>query len=224
MRECSIFCDESGDFGKFDPRSPYYIATFVLHDQVNSITDLLEKLDASLASFRMRGETVHAGPLIRREDEYLNLDINTRRQLFHRLFTFARASKTAYHPFVVDKRHLTDEKSLSDSIAKQVRTFLLNNLAFFQEYDRIVLYYDFGQAELTKILVNAFGDILNHVTIRKMRPENYRVFQAADLLCTLELLALKAENKALSRSELSFFHSERALMRTYIKPIRQKRC
>ena len=223
MREASIFCDESGTFSKYNARAPYYITTFVLHDQSESIAEMVEKLDTALASFQIRTRTVHAGPLIRREDEYEFTDIITRRKIFQRLFVFTRTCKIAYQSFIVDKRHITDEKTLSDLLSNQIRAFLLSNLAFFQGYDRIVLYYDYGQAELTKILKDTCGEILSNIEIRRVRPVDYRLFQAADLLCTLELLAQKAENKTLSRSELAFFHSERELRRTYLKPIQQKR-
>ena len=33
VSELSIFIDESGDFGTYDIRSPYYIITMVFHDQ-----------------------------------------------------------------------------------------------------------------------------------------------------------------------------------------------
>ena len=33
MRELSIFVDESGDWGEYRHHSPYYIITFVFHDQ-----------------------------------------------------------------------------------------------------------------------------------------------------------------------------------------------
>ena len=223
MREYSIFCDESGTFSKYNARAPYYITTFVLHDQAESIAEMVEKLDTALASFQIRTRTVHAGPLIRREDEYEFTDIITRRKIFQRLFVFTRTCRIAYQPFIVDKRHITDEKTLSDLLSNQIRAFLLSNLAFFQGYDRIVLYYDYGQSELTKLLKDTCGEILSNLEIRKVRPVDYKLFQAADLLCTLELLAQKAENKALSRSELAFFHSERELRRTYLKPIQQKR-
>jgi hypothetical protein len=183
--------------------------------------EFVRKLDAALAPFQLQN-AVHTGPLIRREEEYKDLDVSVRRQVFQRLFTFARASKTTYHSFVADKRHVTSSKELSDIISKQIRSFLLEHLAYFQSYDRVVLHYDFGQAELTKILVNAFTDILSGVEVCKVLPADFRLFQAADLLCTLELLAQKAENKSLTRSELNFFHSERDLTRTYIKPIRKK--
>jgi len=184
--------------------------------------ELAGKLDAALAPFQLKN-AVHTGPLIRREEEYKEVDIAVRRQIFQRLFTFARASQTTYHPFIADKRHVTSRKELSDIISKQIRSFLFEHLSFFQGYDRVVLYYDFGQAELTKILVNAFGDILNGVEVHKVLPADSRLFQATDLLCTLELLALKAESKALSRSEFNFFRSANDLTRTYIKPIQKKR-
>ena len=37
MKEISIFIDESDDFGKLNPRSPYYIVTMVFHNQVTDI-------------------------------------------------------------------------------------------------------------------------------------------------------------------------------------------
>ena len=37
MKELSIFIDESGDFGEYDERSPYYIISMVFHDQGISI-------------------------------------------------------------------------------------------------------------------------------------------------------------------------------------------
>jgi len=221
MRTIDIWVDESGDFGKCDARSPYYITTFLLHDRANDITGVTDKLDKTLAPFGVT--IVHAGPMIRREEEYEFIDIITRRRLFHRLFTFVRTAEITYHPFIVDKRHVTDDKALSDMMSKQIRAFLQSNLDFFLGYDRIVLHYDFGQAELTKILVSTFSDILNGVDVRKVLPADDRLFQATDLLCTLELLALKAESKVLSRSELTFFQSAGELRRTYLKPIYQKR-
>ena len=224
MCELLVTCDESGNFGRYAPRSPYYIATFLLHDQAGTdrTSELAGKLDAALAPFQLKN-AVHTGPLIRREEEYKEVDVALRRQIFQRLFTFTRASKTTYHSFIADKRHVTSQKELAEIISKQIRNFLLEHLAFFQSYDRVVLHYDFGQAELTKILVNAFGDMLNGVEVRKVLPVDSRLFQATDLLCTLELLALKAESKALTRSELNFFRSANDLTRTYIKPIQKKR-
>ena len=93
----------------------------------------------------------------------------------------------------------------------------------FLDYDRIVVYYDFGQLELTKILVTLFNAFLSNVEFRKVIPADYKLFQAADMLCTLELLALKHENKCLSKSELKFFKSGKDIYKSYIRAIRKKR-
>ena len=34
MKELSIFIDESGDFGSYEPHSPFYIITMVFHEHL----------------------------------------------------------------------------------------------------------------------------------------------------------------------------------------------
>jgi len=91
------------------------------------------------------------------------------------------------------------------------------------QYDRIMVYYDYGQMELTNILVSVFNSILSNVVFKKILPANYKLFQAADMLCTLELLALKSETKMLSKSEIIFFKSPKELYKSYLKAIQKKR-
>ena len=53
MKELSIFVDESGDFGDYDYRSPYYILTMVFHDQAVNISNDLQQLQESINQYRM---------------------------------------------------------------------------------------------------------------------------------------------------------------------------
>ena len=48
------------------------------------------------------------------------------------------------------------------------------------------------------------------------------LFQAADLICTMELLAEKAESNSFSRSEQEFFCSVRDFKKNYLKPLLKK--
>lgn len=50
MKELSIFVDESGHFDMASKNSPYYIVSFVFHDQINDITALLDMIDGYTAS------------------------------------------------------------------------------------------------------------------------------------------------------------------------------
>jgi len=61
------------------------------------------------------------------------------------------------------------------------------------------------------------------VEFRRVIPTRYRLFQAADLVCSLELLRAKDADKALSRSDLYFFESARKLRKDYLKPLEAKR-
>ena len=46
LQKLSIFVDESGDFGEYQPHSPYYIVTMVIHEQEKSISENIEKLNS----------------------------------------------------------------------------------------------------------------------------------------------------------------------------------
>ena len=48
MKELSIFVDESGDFGCYDHKCPYYIVTMVMHEQQYDISANVEALNLSL--------------------------------------------------------------------------------------------------------------------------------------------------------------------------------
>lgn len=71
------------------------------------------------------------------------------------------------------------------------------------------MYYDNGQLELTKILTTLFNALFYNVEFRKVAPVDYKLFQVADLVCTLELLDKKGKNNSFTHSEMEFFHSVR---------------
>ena len=53
-------------------------------------------------------------------------------------------------------------------------------------------------------------------------PDKYRLFQAADLICTIESLAVKHEkNLPLNKSEEFFFGKWRDLKKNYLAPVRR---
>ena len=223
MRELSVFIDESGDFGAYEPYSPYYIVTLVFHDQSVDISQNLLEMQSRMSQQGVPDYTVHAEPLIRRESEYENLSVIDRKKIFDRLFHFIRILDITYHSIIIEKKNLAEELDLNVKIAKSLSAYLRENMGRFMDFDRVIVYYDYGQLELTNILVTLLSAFLNNVEFKKAAPSDYKLFQAADMLCTLELLAVKCEHKALSKSELKFFKSAKDLYRSYIRAIRKKR-
>jgi hypothetical protein len=224
MKELSIFIDESGSFGEYELHSPYYIITLIFHDQEVDISgNILGFRNKMNTRYGMPEYTVHAGPLIRREDEYENFPIAERKMIFDSLFHFVRMTDITYHSVIVGKKNLIEAMDLEVQLIKHLSRFITGSIEMFMQYDRVVVYYDNGQMELTSVLNFVFNKLLNNIEFRKVEPANYKLFQAADMLCTLELLSLKVENKSISKSELEFFDSVRNLRRVYLKVINKKR-
>lgn len=228
MRELSIFIDESGDFGPFEKHSPFYVLSLVFHDQSNDIAVHLDKIHEALV---MRGlpadHAIHTGPLIRREQDYRLLDMRSRRSIFRVLVDFVRTSEISHHSWVFSKRELGDADLLVSTMSRELGMLIRSNLEFFGSWERIVIYYDNGQKEITNLVNSVFNAHLS-VEVRKVVPAGYSLFQAADLCCTVALLRRKIESGGLSPSERSFFSTqkdsaERALKRGYFKTLDRKR-
>lgn len=86
----------------------------------------------------------------------------------------------------------------------------------------MIQYYDNGQVEVTRILSSVFNALLENVEFKKVFPTDYRLFQVADLICTLKLTELKMLGHHLSKSEVYFFNDERTLKKNYLKPLSKK--
>lgn len=224
MSKLSIFVDESGDLGLNDKGKTYYIVTLVLHDQTCDINDELQKLDRALLETGCPHGAVHTEPLIRREAPYEGLTPNERRAIFTKLYFFAKKCGIAYKSFIFEKRMFKDEMKLEARIARDISLFIRNHLAFFQGFDEVVLYYDNGQKQLSRILNTVLATELTDYDVRKVTPSDYRLFQVADLICTIELLNTKIEaGEQLSKSEQYVFHSKREFKKDFIKGILDKR-
>jgi len=222
MKELSIFVDESGDFGEFDSRAPFYILSLVLHDQKVDIKDDLTLLESEMRNIGWPDHCIHAGPLIRAEYEYKECSLHERQQIIRRLMTFTRKLDIRYKSIYVEKKKGLDEIELTGKLSRQLADLVRQNTNFFTEYDIVKVYYDNGQTQVTKILVSVFTTLLNNVKFIKVIPSDYRLFQVADLICTLKLTELKLERHILSKSEQYFFQDDRTFRKNYLKPLDKK--
>ena len=211
MRELSIFADESGYLNSFYKISPYYIVTLLFHDQAVDQNPNIVRLNNSMAQLGIKDHAIHTGPLIRRESTYKNMSIEERKQIFNRIFYFTRNANVSFETLVIEKKMIAGRIELNAQLSRLLSAFLTSNLSYFTGFDKLIIYYDNGQAELTNILVSVFSSIFGNVEYRPMVPVEYRLFQSADLICTLSLLQLKMEKHELSNSEIAFFKSARTL-------------
>lgn len=222
MKELSVFVDESGDWGEYDFHAPYYIISLVLHDQSADISEDLLRLETEMANIGWPNHCIHSGPIIRSEKEYKGLSLQERQKILKRLMTFTRKANIRFKSFYIEKKQSQDSIYAIGVLSKQLATFIRDNYVLFHEFNSIKIYYDNGQIEVTRMLSSVFNTLLDNVEFKKVIPSDYRLFQVADLICTLKLTQLKSERNSLSKSEQYFFSDVRTFKKNYIKPLTSK--
>lgn len=195
MKELSVFIDESGDFGEINERPAYYLVTFVFHNQDDDIGEQVSRLEESVRSSGFDVEYIHTGPVIRREDVFAGYSIDERRKLLYKMLNFVNGCPISYLTVVVDRREATNKIALSGKLAKAINRALSEHIEFLSDYDKIMVYYDNGQVELSTILNAVFSILFSNVEFRKAEPQKYRLLQAADFICSMELLRIKQDEK-----------------------------
>ncbi len=195
----------------------------VLHDQAKDISDGVIMLEQKLSDLGFPEHCTHAGPIIRQEEEYQFADLRVRQKLLMRMMSFFRNAELQVKTVYIEKKHIADSVDAAGKLAKQISQFVRDNYDFFLSYDCVKVYYDNGQVELSRILSSVFNSLLDHVQFRRVIPSDYRLFQVADMVCTLTLVDLKTASHQFSKSEMLFFGDARTLHKNYLKPLNAKR-
>ena len=222
MKELSIFIDESGDFGEYSFHSPYYIIAMVFHNQSYVIQNQIQYLDTELSYLGLSNICIHTGPIIRKEEIYKDMNIVERRRIFNKMMAFVRAVDIQYKCFYIENKHIEDSIEAIGKLSKQISQFIREKYNEFLSFDNVKLYYDNGQVEVSKLLSSVFNALLPNPIFRKVMPSDYKLFQVADFICTMELVKLKIENNLFSKSEKIFFGSTRDLKQNYLKALKKK--
>ena len=149
-----------------------------------------------------------------------------RGRIFARMMAFARKAAFTYSCIHADKNFMASGIQLLDAMENRLRMLVAAVADRLREFECVKIYYDGGQSAITNMLHRAFGQLpVGTVAFAQdVRPEKYKLFQVADLLCTVELARLKMEAGAgLSKSESHFFGGPRAFARNIVRPLRRKR-
>ena len=222
IKTLSCFVDESGDFGRFQPHCPFYLVTLVLHDQSVSIDSHILRLERLLSDSGYSNHALHSGPLIRREEQYKDCPIVERKRLFNCLFNFVRLLPIHLLTVKIKKSECDNPGVLIQRLTKVIQEELSRTHSLWESYDNIILYYDNGQKALKHILNNVFTAKFKSVDVRTIQPAHYRLFQVADLVCSLELIRAKIDSGLFSKTEIDFFGSKQSFKNEYCRRIRDK--
>ena len=200
----------------------FYIVSLVMHDQTVDISKELNELEIRLENIGYPNHCIHSGPIIRNEQEYRRDTLENRQKLLKALMAFFRKIDVKCKTISIEKKHITDPLEAVSKLAKKLAQFIKENYAFFTNYGVVKIYYDNGQIEVTKLLSSVFVSLLENVEFKRVFPSDYRLFQVADLVCSLRLLEFKTEYHELSQAEQNFFENERNIKKNYLKRLKDK--
>lgn len=223
MSELSIFCDESGGEGG---HSKYCLITLVFHDQSDAIERFIEGYESDLSQKTLANVPFHATPLMRGNEQYANMELSTRKSLWMHFFILQRMLPYRYCTFAYKRSEVQNTAQFTARLRKDLVVLLGDNLEYFQSFDKVKIYYDGGQSMVTKALHDAFDYELSKeaVLYRDAKPSDYRLYQVADFICALELVALKFQNNELTATDERFFgRSEAKFKKLYLRHVRNKR-
>lgn len=95
---------------------------------------------------------------------------------------------------------------------------------YIKKFDKLIIYYDNGQMEISSILNAVFTMLYgDKVDFRNASPIKYRLLQVADFICTLEYIKLKYNTSDISNSEKQFFYRKQELNKTFFKALEKKK-
>ena len=218
-KRLSVFIDESGDLGEYNKVTEFYVVSFVFHDQSNNISGQIEKLDNALKKFSNKPFAIHTQPLIRREEMFKDMSAEERRTLFTKLFFFTESTNISYKTFIFNKKHFKTPDSLINHITRGIFDYFTSMTDYFKKCDEVVVYYDNGQLPIKYTIQTLFSLLFENFEMRKVLPIDYRLFQSADMLCTLYLINEKFQNHPISKSEKYIFSSKRDFYRQFFNSI-----
>ena len=118
----SVFVDESGDFGQYNPISPNYYVAMVLHNQDIDISKNINILENQIRNWGYPEHTIHTGPLIRRESVYRNDLREERKALFNALYHFTRMLDIKYICPIINQGECSEKSKLAytDKVTKEI--------------------------------------------------------------------------------------------------------
>ena len=221
----SVFVDESGRFRHPDPDSRFYIVSLVLHDQSVDISSKLDALDLRLRDLHIEKLCFHAGPLIRQEKVFAVMDRSFRYRIFAAMMAFARHVDFRYRCLVVDKKNVTSSAMIVRILGDGLAKFLDEQRSVVGAFDRVKIYYDCGQAPMTNLLHRTFvaSPGVKVEFAQAVRPGRYRLFQIADLICTVKLIEEKIRvGEGMTASEARFFGGAKEFRHNVLRYLRQK--
>lgn len=213
-KRLDIYVDESGDYSKFSAENPLYSVAFILVNNSDDNSGPIHKFEKNLSNLIGGNHFVHVGNLVRGEKPYEEMLREERWKLFYALHLFAYYAKYRIIVSSVIKKETMEE--IVTSITNALFNVIDDYYDYLNNYEEIILHYDYGQRVLTEIITTIFLSKFSNCKMYKTAQSQSPFMQLADLFAYFEMLKYKVSRGYLTKSESKFFCGIRNLRDNHI--------
>lgn len=167
----------------------------------------------------------HASPLMYGKEPYRDLEMETRKKMLASFESFCRRAPFRCKSFAYKRSEVEEPELFTARFKRDLVVFLTDNLEYFQNFDRVKIYYDNGQRMVTAALHSALDFILSKdaVLYRMASAREYRLSRVADCICTLKLTDIKFQRSELTETDAKVFGTNYpAFRKNHLKHIQKK--
>lgn len=220
MTTVSIFVDESGEQGF---QSKYYAITLVFHGQSEAVLPAFTKYERVLQDAGLPDIPLHASPLLNGHDDYELLTVGERKRLLSHFLIMSQSLPIQYLTFLYRKNDFPSLPHLEMRLKRDLVNVLFEHINYLHQFNTVKLYYDGGQGLITNSLHTAIEYVLSKQAIvyRQGSPLEYRLAQAADFFCTIELTARKYQFHEQTATDERFFGAYGSFKKNFLKKVRR---
>lgn len=221
-RILSCFHDETGEQ---DMRAGYYMVTMVIHNQAESLQPYIERYEARLRQSGVDDIPFHMVKLLHGHEDYEGVGPADRKKMLVAFNTFVRTLPVKYQVFSYTDFDVRDTQTLARKLEGDIEAFLKGNLAEFQGFAEVAVYYDGGHKAVRLALRRAFDAALSSGVAHFKKPPytEKRLYQVADFFCSIELAAMRYAKGETSKTYEKFYGAWRSFRVNYLKQVRRKR-
>ena len=181
--------------------------------------------EQSLRDKGLPNAPLYTTPLLYRKKGYEGMDEETRKRLLSSFRIFFRHLPIRHACLALDTKEFTSPDDVTVGMRRALVGFMFDHLEYLQGFDDIRVHYDDGQHSIARAIHGAAEYALskNAVILKKASPADYRLGQAADYICTVELATLRYRDKRTTATDEKFFGSRSRFRRVRLKDVRAKR-
>lgn len=156
---------------------------------------------------------------------YEGMDEEARKRLPSSFKVFSRHLPIRHACLALDTKEFTSPDDVTVGMRRAIVDFMFDHLEYLQGFDDIKVCYNDGQHSIARTIHGAVEYVLskNAVILKKAPPADYRLGQAADYICTVELAALRYRDRRTTATDEKFFGSWSRFRRGVLKEVRAKR-